>query len=113
MTPPKLASFIDFNYGNEILFRSTATAESKGRSQHQKLTRALSIHVKADRYRKDNRGKMLADSHIENTKVYLCALRQRSYLDKSGRCPRPADVSEPVILPKFSRRDFPYSDGPH
>jgi hypothetical protein len=89
--------FIDFNYGDEILFRCTATAEAKGRSQHQKLAGALSFHVKADGYRKDNRGKTLANSHIENTKVHLCALRQRSYMEKRGRYSRPTDVTQPLM----------------
>jgi stearoyl-CoA desaturase (Delta-9 desaturase) len=93
--------FIDFNYDDEVLFRSTATAESKGRSQHQKLARALSFHVKADGYRKDNRGKTLADGHIESTKVHLCPLRQRAYLDKEGRYSRTTDVHEPLILANF------------
>jgi stearoyl-CoA desaturase (delta-9 desaturase) len=31
----------------------------------------------------------------------LCALRQRSYLDKEGRSSWPADINEPVILPNF------------
>jgi len=35
-------------HGNPVLFRSPATAETQKRSQHQKLARALSFHVKAD-----------------------------------------------------------------
>jgi hypothetical protein len=105
--------FIDFNYGDEILVRSAATAETKGRSQHQELARALSFHVKADGYRQDNRRKTLADGYIEKTKIHLCALRQRSYLDKRGRCSRTADVSQPVILSQVSAIDFPHSDRPH
>jgi hypothetical protein len=73
----------------------------------------LSFHVKADRYRKDNRGKTLADGDRENTKVHLRPLRQRSYLDKERRCSRTADVYEQVVLAKFSSLDFPHSDGPH
>ena len=82
MIPPRRGSFIDFNYGDEILVRSAATAESKGRSYPQKLARALSFNVEADRHGKDDRGRTLGNSQTENTEVNLCALRQRPYLDK-------------------------------
>jgi hypothetical protein len=105
--------FIDSNYGDEILVRSAATAKTKDRSQHQKPARTLSFNVEADRYRKDNRRKTLGNSQTENTKVNLRALRQCSYLDKERRYSWPADLNKPVILRKFSRRDFPHPDGPH
>ncbi len=74
------------------------------------LLGTLSFNVEADRYRKDNRRKTLGNSQTENAKVNLCALRQRSYLDKERRYSGPADVSEPVIFRKFSSRDFPHPD---
>src|SRR4029077_4464517 len=112
-TPLRRASFIAFNYGDEILVRSAATAKTKGRSQHQKLARTLSFNVEADRYRKDNRRKTLGNSQTENAKVNLCTLWQRSYLDKERRYSGTADVNEPVIFQKFFRRDFSHPDGPH
>src|SRR4029450_8534132 len=93
-------SFIDFNYGDEILVRSAAPAKTKDRSQHQKPARTLSFNVEADRYRKGNRRKKLGTSQTSNTKVNLCALRQCSYLDKERRYSGPADISSPLILPQ-------------
>jgi translation initiation factor IF-1 len=69
-------------YGKAILFRSAPAAENKSWFEHQKPARALSFHVKADRYRKNNRRKALANGDSEGTKVHLCALWRRSYLDK-------------------------------
>jgi hypothetical protein len=62
-------------HGDEILFRSAATAKTKGRFQPQKLARTLSFNVEADRYRKDNRRKTVGNSETENAKVKLCTLR--------------------------------------
>jgi hypothetical protein len=98
MTPPRRASFIDCNYGDEILVRSAATAEIKGRSYPQKLARALSFNVEADRYWEDDRRRTLGNSQTEDTEVNLCALRQHSYLDKERRYSGPADVKELVML---------------
>ena len=57
----------------------------------------MSFNVEADRYRKDNRRKALGNGQTENTEVHLCALRQRSYLEKERRYSWPADISQPVI----------------
>jgi translation initiation factor IF-1 len=81
---------------DKILFWSAATGESKDWSQHQKLARPLSVHVKTHRYRKDDRGEALANGDSEDTKVHLCALRQRSYLDKEGCCSWPPDINGPI-----------------
>jgi translation initiation factor IF-1 len=80
-------------HGNAIPFRSAATAQNKAWPQHQKLARALSFHIEADQYRKDNRGKTLAAGQSKSTKDDLRALRRRSYLDKEGRHSRPTYLS--------------------
>jgi translation initiation factor IF-1 len=49
-------------HGEAILFRSAAPTAEKGWPQHQELARALSFYRKAQRYRKDNRRKALANS---------------------------------------------------
>jgi translation initiation factor IF-1 len=90
-------------HGDEILFRSAARAAEKARSEYQKLARALSFHVKADRYRQNNRRRTLANGDGEVTKVHLCPLRRRSYLDKEGCCSRSPDINGPITFVEFSR----------
>src|SRR5262249_23171204 len=92
--PPRRGSFTDFNYGNTIPFRSAATAKTKDRHRSQELAGALSFNVEADRYRTHHKRKALADRQSESAKVHLCALRRRSYLDKTRRGARsPASIS--------------------
>src|SRR4029077_17085537 len=52
--------------------------------------------------RTDDRRKALANGDTEDTKVHLCALRQRSYLDKEGCRSRPRDLNGPISFLKFS-----------
>ncbi len=98
MTRPRHASFIVFNHADAIPVRSAATAQSKGRSESQKLARSLSLNLQADRYRSDNRRDTLGNSQTENARVCLYALRRHSYLDKK-RCDfGPANVKALVIV---------------
>jgi len=89
-------------HGDEILFWSAPTGESEHWSHYQKPAGSLSFNLETHWYREDDRGKALANGDNEDTKVHLCALRQRSYLDKEGCRSRPPDFNRPISFLKFS-----------
>jgi len=89
-------------HGDEILFWSAPTGESKAWSHHQEPARPLSFNLETHRYREDYRRTALANGDSQSTKVHLCALRRRSYLDKEGCRSRPPDLNGPISFLKFS-----------